>query len=227
MRVLIPLLAATALSSPALAAEQNSFFSHVDFHAGVNGGGVRGDSHEDLYNWEGSDEGVISNSDSAFFLGAQVGADYRFGRYFIGIEGDYQDTNYSAQSPNQPYESAQVGQDIEGIFTVRLRAGGELSNDTRVFGSVGLAYTRETVRLRDETTHTADTDKVVGDGWSWGLGIEHDLDERWSARIEYLHVHTTSDAHTYLAEEDEDYYSHNRFDAGLIRIGIDFHLGAS
>jgi opacity protein-like surface antigen len=227
MRVLIPLLAATALSSPAFAAEQNSFLSNLSFHVGINGGGLQGDSHEDLYSWESEDEGVIANSDSSFFLGAQVGADYHFGRYFVGIEGDYQSMNYSAQSPNQPYENAQVGQDVDGVFTLRLRAGGDLNSDTRLFGSIGLAYSRETVRLRDETTHTADTDRVIGDGWSWGLGIEHMLDEHWSARIEYLHVHTTSDAHTYLAEEDEDYYSHNKFDAGLIRIGIDFHFGAS
>ncbi|MBI1212361.1 MAG: outer membrane beta-barrel protein [Alphaproteobacteria bacterium] len=224
MRVLVSLLAATALTSPALAAESNSILSNIDFHIGANGGGLMGDSHENLYSWEGTDTGVVGNSDSAFFLGAQVGADYRFGRFFVGIEGDYQETNYSAQSPNRPYTSAQVGQDVEGFFTVRLRAGGNLDDDTKLFGSVGLAYTREKVRLRDETTHVADTDKVTGDGWSWGLGLEHMLDEHWSARIEYLHIHTTSNAHTYLVTEDEDYYSHNKFDAGLVRIGVDYHF---
>lgn len=223
MRIILTLLAASALTPVALA-DSSSMLSNTKFHAGINVGTLNGDSSENLYSWEGSTEGVIHNSDRTFFLGAQVGADYAFGSYFVGLEGEYDLLNYSAQSPNAPYSGAQVGQDVDGLAMFRLRAGGHIAEDTRIFASGGLAYTRETIRLRDETTHVNDTDDVWGHGWTYGVGIDHTLDMNWSVKVEYLHVNTRSDAHTFLDEETEDYFSHNKFDADIIRIGFDYTL---
>ena len=222
MRLALTLLAATALTTPVALADSMLSSMHTTFYVGVDVGASLADSSENLYSWESGDQGVIDNSDSSFFLGAHVGVDFPFGQYFVGAEAGYELMNHSAQSPNQPYGGAQVGQDVDGLATFLLRAGGNVCDDTRLFALGGLAYTRETVRLRDETTHTADTDDVWGDGWAYGVGIDHKLDERWAVRVEYLHVETKSDAHTFLAEETEDYFSHNKFDADLIRIGADY-----
>ena len=154
------------------------------------------------YNWQ----------NSAFLYGLEAdfqGADQK-GRT-IAIDTNATDVANAGGAPGctiggvvggTPCPSAitsRLGQKLEWFGTVRGRVGYLVAPSWLVYGTGGLAYGRVksdflSVEPDGETdvSHWAET-RV---GWSAGAGIEAMLWDRWTWRLEYLHVDLTRNGST-------------------------------
>lgn len=194
------------------------------FNVGVNAGGVLGQSNLDLDNWEGSGEGEHDVSEWAVLGGVQLGYKIFVGNGFmLGIEGDYQRSNYDVTDEDQPYSDADIGQEITDIVTARIKAG-KLINNTLAYITGGYAYTRGDVLLKDEPGHTANTDATDSHGWVAGLGFEHAINSNLSIKGEYLYLKTYGKADTYYTFEGEGYHANVDFIGNIFRIGINYNF---
>lgn len=195
------------------------------FNVGVTAGGTLGQSNFDLNNWEGSSEGKHDVSEWAFLGGAQLGYRYFLNNgLMLGIEADYQRSSYDVTDEDQPYNDADIGQEISDIVTARIKAGKLINDNTLAYITGGYAYTRGDVLLKDETGHTDNTDGIDSHGWVAGLGVEHSINKNLSIKGEYLYLKTYGKADTYYTFEGEGYHSDVDFIANIFRIGINYNF---
>lgn len=215
-------VAIATLVSASVAAEG---LNQSGFNVGVTAGGTLGQSNFDLNNWEGSGEGEHNVSEWAALGGAQLGYRHFLNNGFmLGIEADYQGSTYDVTDENQPYEDADIGQEITHIVTARIKAGKLITDDTLAYITGGYAYTRGDVLLKDETGHTDNTDGTDSHGWVAGLGVEHSINNNFSIKGEYLYLKTYGKADTYFVSEGEGYHSDVNFISNIFRIGINYNF---
>ena len=127
--------------------------------------------------------------------GAQVGYNYQFGQFVIGVETDFQGTSISGGGNNashslitSPYDggndiwlpSAPHGANtsLEWFGTVRGRVGYLFIPTLLIYGTGGFAY-GQVDAFGFSNTAT---------GWTAGGGAEWLSAPNWSAKIEYLYV---------------------------------------
>jgi len=157
--------------------------------------------------------------------GAQIGYNWQSSAFLYGLEADFQgadqkgritvlDTNPTdvanagggvgctiggTSTPCPAAITSTLGQKLEWFGTVRGRVGYLVAPSWLVYGTGGLAYGRVksdflSVEPDGETdvSHWAET-RV---GWAAGAGVEAMLWDRWTWRLEYLHVDLTRNGST-------------------------------
>ena len=237
MKKVAIVLSVLAFSSTAFAADK---LTESGFNVGINAGAVFGKSSLNLTDWEGDSTGEgttgekFKKRDTAGLLGLQVGYKHFLENgIMLGIEGDWQKSNYSANLNDTPYSEAALGQKVNDIFTLRAKAGKMVTDNTLAYVTAGYAYTIGDVKLHDGPYHTdGDTDKNVGsNGWVVGLGLEHSITENVSIKGEYLYLRTHGNAHTSTNNdnynynnEHEDYYAKTTFSANTLRVGVNYNF---
>lgn len=149
----------------------------------------------------------------------------------LGVEGDYQRSNYSTTMFNTPYDDAVIGQKINDIFTLRAKAGKMVNDNTLAYVTAGYAHTIGDVKLKDGPYHNdGDTDKDVSShGWVAGLGLEHSITDNVSIKGEYLYLRTNGRAHTTTdndnySDEHEEFHAKTNFRANLLRVGLNYNF---
>ena len=132
--------------------------------------------------------------------GAQVGYNYQFGQFVIGVETDFQGTSISGGGNNasqalvtSPYYNTRVGgseflapigaltganTSLSWFGTVRGRVGYLVLPTLLIYGTGGFAY-GQVDAFGFSNTAT---------GWTAGGGAEWLFAPNWSAKIEYLYV---------------------------------------
>ena len=136
-------------------------FNWGGWYAGLNlGGGVGGDV-----------TGVI--------FGGQLGYNWQFGHWVLGVETDIQ---YSGQDDNFFVGPTPVKQELDWFGTFRGRVGWAGWDRWLPYFTGGLAYGG---RSFSAVGQTVDSTKV---GWAIGVGIDYAITPAWSARVEYLHI---------------------------------------
>jgi outer membrane immunogenic protein len=208
------------------------------FNIGMNAGWLHGKSTQELTNWEDDSEYTGQKERSSDYTGLggiQLGYRYVKNDVMIGFEGDYQISNVKNNNLGAPYydetdaeyATANVGQEINRIATLRMKFGYVATPDTLLYLTGGYAYTKGNVELYDgngNTGHSAARDNVDANGWTAGFGVEQSLTELISVKAEYLYLRTRANASSFNSSEDESYHSKNIFQANLVRLGLNFNF---
>ena len=136
------------------------------------------------------------------YAGGQIGADYQFGQYVIGVAGDIGFANAKGARGCQP----RVGDtffyncetQVDMLSTATARAGYAFDR-TLIYVKGGAAFADVTERLKDNTggqplaflapianfrSAAVSTDAF---GWTLGAGFEYAITRNWTAKAEYLH----------------------------------------
>ena len=175
-------------------------FSWTGFYIGPNLGGAWGqrnltDTHLGLSLSNGNDKG-------AFIGGGQVGFNYQFGNFVLGIEADF-DGVATTNSPGTgvvgpAFGTIQVTSNNRWITTLAARVG--VANDTWLFyGKAGGGWVGSD---KFTITNTATGASITGSntntnsGWLVGAGIEWALAPNWSVKIEYDYLGLNSQTST-------------------------------
>ena len=130
--------------------------------------------------------------------GAQVGYNFQFNQFVLGVETDFQGTSISSSGNNAPltlYQSpvssnyltpvgALTGSnvDLSWFGTVRGRVGYLITPTLLIYGTAGFAYGQVDAWGFSNTST----------GWTAGGGVEWMFAPHWSAKAEYLYVDLSS-----------------------------------
>ncbi|ESZ26513.1 porin [Mesorhizobium sp. L2C066B000] len=151
-------------------------YSWTGFYVGANAGGAFGDIDGDFIGISGSAD--ISN----FTGGVLVGANYQYGQWVLGIEGDINYLGFKDEfSPGAGGLIAQARLDAFG--TIRGRVGYAFD---RWLPYVTAGVAMGNVKI-DEFVFGA-TETKFQTGYAVGGGAEYAFNNNWSFRAEYLYI---------------------------------------
>ncbi|TAL60114.1 MAG: porin family protein, partial [Legionella sp.] len=214
-----------------------------------NGGGIWGKSN---FNWEinppsnvFSPTNVVDNANaslknSSFIGGGQVGANYQFNNYVLGLEGDFDYAKFNAHrnvtAIITPTVSINVNEhaSTDWLSTVRARIG-YASNAWFLYGTGGLAiakvhYSDELRFIQTNPSIYSEASNKTETGWTAGGGLEWRFATNWSAKAEYLYVDLGSKAYTTYRQrvltgivEPQGFINHNHnLTASVARLGVNY-----
>ena len=166
--------------------------------------------------------------------GAQIGYNYQFGQFVIGVETDFQGTSISGGGNNasqalvtSPYYNTRVGgseflapigaltganTSLSWFGTVRGRVGYLVLPTLLIYGTGGFAY-GQVDAFGFSNTAT---------GWTAGGGVEWMFAPNWSAKAEYLYVDLSSNGATGGLGFNWGYYYHPEIN--VVRAGVNYHF---
>lgn len=225
-RVILSLLAATALTTAGVAADLPSrkvapayippVFSWTGFYAGVNAGyafngstnlknvtyGVGGYSYT-----ANNGYGYTRHSDEGSFTGgAQIGYNYQMGSIVLGAEADFNYANVEKKhySDGLAYlytgDEAAVKSQVQWFGTVRARVGFTPVDRLMLFVTGGLAYGQ--VKTTGAYYDNVNSYGFVGSkndtrvGWTLGAGAEYAITNNITIKGEYAYVDLGDKRHT-------------------------------
>src|SRR5262249_27205940 len=167
-------------------------FSWTGFYIGPNLGGAwsKRDLTDTLLGLSLSD----INDKGAFIGGGQLGFNYQFGNFVLGIEADF-DGVAATNSPGTgvvgpAFGTVQVTSNNRWITTVAGRFG--VTNDTwLLYGKAGGGWVgSDNLTITNTVTGASITGLTnnTNSGWVAGGGIEWALAPNWSVKIEYDYI---------------------------------------
>lgn len=178
----IVLVSALLLASPAMAADWSGFY------AGLNAGYAHGDVSVRDTNG-GVAPGPFHYKTDGGFGGAQVGYNFQFNKFVVGVEGDVGYIGIKG-SGRIGSASATSHQDLtldSGFYAdITARAGYELGYGL-LYGKGGYAYFDTNAKQATTNPGYAPTGTGALDGWVAGAGYELRLTRDVSVKVEYLH----------------------------------------
>lgn len=120
---------------------------------------------------------------SGFTIGAQAGYNYQLNAsWAVGIEADVSFQDIGAKT------SGAGSFDEDWMGTLRVRGGYTFSRYF-VYATAGVALTS-----RDATVSGSGSGDDAVAGFTGGVGVEGKLNDRWSAKLEYLYVDVPKDS---------------------------------
>ncbi len=145
-------------------------------------------------------------------------------RWVIGVEGDLSMADISGA------EHRKLGNDVGwdnhywesgwgGLFTLRGRVGYDLSGNL-LYLTAGLAAVDSNEYIHGDENDQASDNRGWRGGYVLGFGVERQFNERWSGKIEYLHV-GLSDRHGTSLQGDPYTFEN---DLDVIRVGVNYKL---
>jgi outer membrane immunogenic protein len=167
------------------------------FYIGVNAGGTW-DRNDATYTQFPSLATASTRLDTSGFIGGgQVGYNWQWNNFVLGIEGDaaWRDRTASARllpfAPGNVDDVVNVSNRQGWLATIRPRAGVAFNNALFyvtggvAFGEVSHSY--QELRLSTGQNRLF-TDTDTRTGWTAGVGAEYKFVPNWSIGVEYLHV---------------------------------------
>jgi outer membrane immunogenic protein len=130
---------------------------------------------------------LFHNNPTGYFGGGQVGCNFQFGQYVLGLEGDIGEMHLSgsALDPGSANTRVGIGSGVYGDVAGRIglafgsslmyiKAGGAEYNGRETFSTTAAGF----VSNSNVGTFT---------GYTLGGGLEYHLVGNWTAKLEYLH----------------------------------------
>jgi len=160
-----------------------------------------------------------------FFGGVQAGYEFLFpSRLMLGVEADFSFANYEDLSQVLSYRATaanSANEQLEYLATLRGRAGYAFGAFTP-FVTGGIAWASTRYSRTDLATGNEDAaPSNIRLGWVVGAGLDYRLDQRWSARAEYLY--------TNLGLTGFPFASGGRYDSSYelnrVRLGLNYRFG--
>jgi outer membrane immunogenic protein len=169
------------------------------FYAGGNTASSR--NRPDLdYSFGALSAGSAVLDPNSFVAGGQIGYNWQFGSFVIGVEGDLawrHGTDLATVTPNNAFgEVAGFNTQQNWVGTVRPRVG-FAANNWLIYGTGGLAFGGVRHGFGDGqpalvTRGPGDSDAKTG--WTAGGGVEYAFTNHWSLGVEYLYMDFGSSA---------------------------------
>jgi len=203
-------------------------FSWTGFYIGPNLGGAWGQRNltDTLLGLSLSNV----NDKGAFIGGGQLGFNYQFGNFVLGIEADF-DGVATTNSPGTgvvgpAFGTIQVTSNNRWIATLAGRFG--VTNDTWLFyGKAGGGWVgSDNLTITNTVTGAsiAGFSNNTNSGWLVGAGIEWALAPNWSVKIEYDYLGLdnqtfTAPAGTFLAG---DTFTTSKSNVQMVKVGANY-----
>lgn len=146
------------------------------FYIGLNGGGSWGSSN---YNF--GTPGPTSVATAGGMFGGTAGANYQIGHLVLGLEGDFDWADVSG-SGNCSVAGTTCSSRNDWLSTIRGRIGYAFDR-FMPYVTGGAAF--GDLRAMGPAWGTTSSDQA---GWTAGGGIEYALSNKWTIKLEYLHV---------------------------------------
>lgn len=183
----------------------------------------------------------IDQDGNGFQGGVQGGYNHQFDRVVVGFELDYGTTNVNALDRVGPVQMTTAPAQLQAThafdtgasYSLRPRIGFTVNdNKTLLYATAGVSY----LKVKSQTdlfipisnySKYGEAEKTVN-GFTWGVGVEHRFNPRWSAKFEYVRANLgdfsygladrtgTSMGATETFTRDTEY---NAF-----RIGLNYHF---
>src|SRR5215471_1922484 len=156
------------------------------------------------WGWSGDADGVVG--------GGQIGYNWQSRQYVYGLEADVSAADIGiSETLVVPGAVLNASASIDWLATIRGRLGVLVQPNLLIYGTAGLAIVHAEAHASVNTlfggisAHASDTET----GFVYGIGVEHKLNEKMSARLEYLG----------FSEPDRV------GDFGILRAGLNFKFG--
>ena len=166
-----------------------------------------------------------SNDPSGGMIGVTLGYNHQVNdRWVIGIEGDLSMADIEGEdkyitgwdgAPDAHYWNSGWG----GMFTLRGRVGYDLGGNL-IYGTAGLAAIDSGEHINGDAANQSQDNTGWNWGWVVGVGVERQFSERWTGKVEYLHVDlgettgTSVRGYSYGFDQDLD----------LLRVGMNYKI---
>ncbi|ALA17935.1 MULTISPECIES: outer membrane protein [unclassified Chelatococcus] len=176
-------------------------FTWTGFYVGVNAGYGFSDSGNTRYVGDalyldsvgvGDLPGSLSLKSEGFLGGAQVGYNYQFGAFVVGLEADIQYADMSDTGTSFAAAGFAEGKkELEWFGTLRARLGFAAMDRLLIFATGGLIY--GDTKLTHSVFDTTGALLAVGSksdtqaGWTIGGGLEYAFTNNLTAKAEYLY----------------------------------------
>lgn len=208
------------------------------FYAGVHAGGAFTGSNagEDVHGYNFTPGATIGISNMSDFIGgAQLGYNWQFDSFVLGVEGDVSYLGYSSSALdiNAPLPDTAYSASADWLATLRLRAGVTFDN-TLIYTTGGLAL----AGLKYSAIDACDSTPTCGGGgdlidaslsrslgYAIGAGVEHDFGNRWSLKGEYLFAGFEGGTATGTALSGGDYdFKFGSTGIHSVRLGLNYRF---
>jgi len=188
MRIRFSILAFSCLllmntASLAQETKPNSTVNWTGVYGGVLAGYVKG-KNRSAQAATGSFPTEISVSGAA--MGATIGANYQFGQFVLGAEGDIAWSGATGRA-DCTGSVASCSATHEWMGTLRARMGVAVDKFL-IYGTAGAAVGGVRGDAFPGTIGTTGTDAQTFIGWTAGLGAEYALSENWRTKIAYSYT---------------------------------------
>jgi outer membrane immunogenic protein len=207
--------AAAALAASPLAAQQASTSRWEGFYAGVNTGGLWQSTSASI--GENNTVGGFNGNGGGWLGGAQVGYNYMVGPMLIGGEVDFQGST-ATQSLNGGAGPSLIGATaaMPWFSTFRARAGYPVGS-IMPYVTGGAVWGHQTLSGFDSVSGPF---YASNNFWTWtvGGGVEGKIDEKWSAKLEYLYMGTPD---TLLSTPASASIS-EQWSTNVLRVGLNY-----
>ena len=203
----VPLIAVTAALLPQLGAAADLqapvykappapivAYSWTGCYLGIEGGGGWGHSDQIANGPVGFGSTTGGGYDvSGGLVGGTAGCNYQINRWVLGIEGDMSWADVSGTALNAPPFTAGtvVGTREHWLGTARGRVGFTPIDHWLLYATGGFAAADVKATIATAAVGSF-SDTQTRTGWTAGLGVETAFWDRWTAKLEYLHVEFSS-----------------------------------
>ncbi len=104
--------------------------------------------------------------------------------------------------------------------TVRGRVGWTIMDSLMLYGTGGVAFMQTDNWTLGNNANESSWDAKTRTGWTLGVGMEYAIDERWSAKAEYLYM-DFGKHHGYTEDNDPYWYDDK---AHIFRLGVNYRF---
>jgi outer membrane immunogenic protein len=178
--------------APAPAPVAPAYYTWSGCYVGASAGTTNGSSQH----FDGAGVPITNSFDlSGFIGGGQLGCNWQFGAWVIGIEGDGSAVNKSGQgfelNPVPRPNTLWISETQERWFvTARARLGLTWTDRTLLYVTGGGAWAKIDASewLTTNPINTGHQESNTRSGWTVGGGIEYALGYGWSVKSEFLYA---------------------------------------
>lgn len=191
-------------------------YNWTGFYVGGNiGAGFANSSWSDPF---GGPDNTFSKD--GFIGGGQIGANYQFNWFVVGIEGDFDWTGLKASGTDSLAHS--ITADTQWTSTVTGRVGAAFDR-LLVYGKGGIAFAHDRDSMNDGFfTATTSFNRT---GWTGGAGVEYALSQNWTAKLEYDYLGFGSESLNLATPTTLSYTTNASLNVQEVKAGINYKFG--
>jgi outer membrane immunogenic protein len=170
----------------------------------------------------------VNNDPSGAMLGLTVGYNWEAGnRWVYGVEADISMADIKGKDNVYWADGHHWHTGWNGLTTLRARAGWEYDPKTLLYVTGGAAVVNsQEYNIGDQVAEDNDqSSDNSGYRWGWvvGAGVERAFSDRWTGKIEYMHVGMADNCgHAAKNNGASTYCYYNDLD--VIRVGVNYKV---
>ena len=204
--------------------------------AGLYVGGTLGYGSGYSQTWFNNDGGsgpdgahpYTNNDPSGFLGGLTVGYNWvASDKWVYGVEADISMADIKGKDNMYWGDGHHWHTGWDGMMTVRGRAGWEYDPRTLIYGTAGVAAVNsQEYNIGDQVAQNDDQSADnSGYRWGWvaGAGVERAFSDRWTGKIEYLHVGMTDNCGHGAKNNGASTYCYFN-DLDVVRLGVNYKM---